>query len=268
MSTAPRRFWQEMTTAEFARLDHARVIALLPVGAIEQHGPHLPVAVDACINAGIVARALELLPGDLPVTVLPMLPVGKSDEHLAFPGTLTLSAETLVRLWTEVGLSVARAGVRKLVLFNSHGGQPQVMEIVARDLRVRLGMVVVAYSWYAAGLPQGLFPEDEVRHGIHAGAIETSMMLHLRPELVQMDQAANFAPLIREMADEGYRLLSPTGPARLAWQAQDLHPSGAAGDARNADAERGRALVDHAARALVDLLREVDRFPPDRLRPA
>ena len=150
MTTAPRRFWQEMTTAEFARLDATRVIALLPVGAIEQHGPHLPVVVDACINAGIVARALELLPADLPVTVLPMLPVGKSDEHLAFPGTLSLSAETLARLWTEVGLSVARAGVRKLVLFNSHGGQPQVMEIVARDLRVRLGMVVVAYSWGAA----------------------------------------------------------------------------------------------------------------------
>jgi len=158
MTTAPRRLWQDMTSAEFARLDGARVIALLPVGAIEQHGPHLPVAVDACINAGILARALELLPPDLPVSVLPMLPVGKSDEHLAFPGTLTLSAETLARLWTEVGQSVARAVVRKLVLFNSHGGQPQVMEIVARDLRVRLGMLAVAYSWYAAGVPPGLYP--------------------------------------------------------------------------------------------------------------
>ena len=265
MTTLPRRFWQDMTTREFTALESARVIALLPVGAIEQHGPHLPVAVDACINAGIVARALELLPADLPVTVLPMLPVGKSDEHLAFPGTLTLAAETLARLWTEIGESVARAGVRKLVLFNSHGGQPQVMEIVARDLRVRLGMIVVAYSWYAAGVPAGLFPDDEVRHGIHAGAIATSMMLHLRPDLVQMDQAADFAPLTRQMVADGYRLLSPTGPATLAWQAQDLHPSGAAGDARDADAERGRALLDHAARALVDLLREVDRFPSDGL---
>jgi creatinine amidohydrolase len=265
-TTLPRRFWQEMTTREFRALDAARVIALLPVGAIEQHGPHLPLAVDACINAGIVARALELLPADLPVSVLPMLPVGKSDEHLAFPGTLTLAAETLARVWTEIGESVARAGVRKLVLFNSHGGQPQVMEIVARDLRVRLGMVVVAYSWYLAGVPAGLFPDQEVRDGIHAGAIETSIMLHLRPDLVQMEHAADFAPLMRQMAGEGYRLLSPTGPARLGWQAQDLHPAGAAGDARAADAERGRAVVDHAARALVDLLREVDRFPPERLR--
>ncbi len=192
MAALPRRFWQDMTTVEFGALDAARVIALLPVGAIEQHGPHLPVATDACINHGILARALELLPDGVPVSALPMLPVGKSDEHLAFPGTLTLSAETLARLWTEIGESVARAGFRKLVLFNSHGGQPQVMEIVARDLRVRLGMLVVAYSWYAAGIPEGLFAADEVQDGIHAGAIETSIMLHLRPDLVQMDLAAEF----------------------------------------------------------------------------
>ena len=196
-----------------------------------------------------------------------MLPVGKSDEHLAFPGTLTLTAETLGRLWTEVGQSVARAGVRKLVLFNSHGGQPQVMEIVARDLRVRLGMLVVAYSWYAAGIPPGLFAADEVRDGIHAGAIETSIMLHLRPDLVQMDRAANFIPLMRTLRADGYRLLSPTGPGKLAWQAQDLHPSGACGDATDADAERGRQLVEHAAKALADLLLELDRFTLDRLRP-
>ncbi len=265
MAALPRRFWQDMTTVEFGALESARVIALLPVGAIEQHGPHLPVATDACINQGIVARALELLPAGLPVTVLPMLPVGKSDEHLAFPGTLTLTAETLARVWTEIGQSVARAGIRKLVLFNSHGGQPQVMEIVARDLRVRLGMLVVACSWYAAGIPPGLFSPEEVQDGIHAGAIETSMMLHLRPDLVQMNRAANFVPLMRTMRAEGYLLLSPTGPGKLAWQAQDLHPSGACGDARDADAERGRQLVEHAARALADLLLELDRFTPDRL---
>jgi creatinine amidohydrolase len=263
----PRRFWQDMSSEEFARLDAARVIALLPVGAIEQHGPHLPVCVDACINQGILGQALELAPEDLPVAVLPMMPVGKSTEHLAFPGTLTLSAETLARLWTEIGESVARAGVRKLVLFNSHGGQPQVMDIVARDLRVRLGMMVVAYSWYAAGIPPGLFPEAEVRHGIHAGAIETSMMLCLRPDLVRMEEARDFTPLMSEMA-QGYARLSPIGPGRLGWMAQDLHPSGACGDARNADPERGRQLVEHAARALLELLLEVDRFPLEKLRPA
>ena len=156
MSNKPRRGWQDMNTEEFGGPDAERWIAVLPVGAIEQHGPHLPLCVDACINQGILARALELLPEQVPVTVLPPIPVGKSNEHIAFPGTLTLSADTLIRLWTELGEAVARAGVRKLVLFNSHGGQPQVMDIVARDLRVRLGMLAVAYSWDAAGVPPGL----------------------------------------------------------------------------------------------------------------
>jgi creatinine amidohydrolase len=262
----PRRYWQDMTTEEFARLDALRVIAVLPVGAIEQHGPHLPVSTDACINQGVLACTLEQMPDDLPVTVLPMLPVGKSNEHLAFPGTLTLSAETLIRVWTEICESVARAGVRKLVLFNSHGGQPQVMDIVARDLRVRLGMMVVAYSWYAGGLPDGLFGEAEVRHGIHAGAIETSIMLHLRPDLVQMDRAANFSSLMGELEPD-YRHLSPVGAGRLAWMAQDLHPSGACGDAADADAVRGRALVEHAAQDLLALLHEIDRYSLERLRP-
>ena len=265
MASAPRRLWQDMTTVEFGGADAKRWIAVLPVGAIEQHGPHLPLCVDACINEGILARALELLPAQLPVTVLPPMPVGKSDEHSAFPGTLTLSAKTLIRLWTELGEAVARAGVRKLVLFNSHGGQPQVMDIVARDLRVRLGMLVVAYSWYAAGVPSGLFPEHEVRYGIHGGAIETSIMLHLRPDLVHMERAANFSPLMADMAGH-YRLLSPIGAGKLAWQAQDLHPSGACGDATNADAERGAQVVEHAAQGLAALLEEVDRYPLANLR--
>ncbi|MEM7021277.1 MAG: creatininase family protein [Pseudomonadota bacterium] len=263
--TMPRRRWQDMTTKDFGQLDLERVIAVLPVGAIEQHGPHLPVSTDACINQGVIDRALEEMPDDLPVTVLPMLPIGKSNEHLAFPGTLTLSAETLIRVWTEVGECVARAGIRKLVLFNSHGGQPQIMDIVARDLRVRLDMMVVAYSWYGSGLPEGLFTTDETRHGIHAGAIETSMMLHLEPEQVQFERAANFVPLMTELAPD-YRQLSPTGVGRLAWMAHDLHPSGACGDATNADAERGRVLVEHAAQNLIALLQEIDRYPLSRIR--
>src|SRR5262245_11808051 len=128
MTTLPRRQWRDMTTKEFAALDAERVIAVLPVGSIEQHGPHLPVGVDSLINEAILARTLELIPADLPVTALPMTMVGKSDEHLAFPGTLTLSAETLTRVWSEIGEGVARAGVRKLVIFNSHGGQPQLVD--------------------------------------------------------------------------------------------------------------------------------------------
>jgi len=117
-----------------------RIVAILPVAAIEQHGPHLPLGVDAIINEGIVRAAMPLMPDS--VLVLPTMEIGKSNEHQAFPGTLTLSAETLIRLWTEIGDSVARAGVRKLLIFNSHGGQTGLPEVVATDLRARLGMIV------------------------------------------------------------------------------------------------------------------------------
>jgi creatinine amidohydrolase len=248
-----------MTTAEFSALP-PDTVAVLPVAAIEQHGPHLPVYVDACLNEGVVARAIELLPSDLPVTFLPMQSIGKSDEHLAFPGTLSLSAGTLTKVWTEIGEGVNRAGIRKLVLFNSHGGQPQIMEIVARDLRVRLEMFVVCASSYAFGSPPGAFASEELRHGIHGGATETSMMLALRPDLVQMDKAANFVPLSVALAKD-YRYLTPEGQIGFGWQTQDLHPAGACGNALDADAERGRRCVEHAAQALVALLAEVHRYP-------
>jgi creatinine amidohydrolase len=264
----PRRFWQDMTTAEFAALDHARVIALLPVAAIEQHGPHLPVAVDATINHGVLARAVELMPADLPVTILPALPIGKSDEHGAFPGTLSLSAETVIRLWSEVGDSVARAGIRKLVLFNSHGGQPQILDVVAGGLRARHGMLAVAVNYYRLLDAQGMFPPEELQHGIHAGAVETSIMLHLAPDLVRRDLAAKSPSLSQEMMRD-FRHLSPIGRAApFAWQTQDLNPTGVCGDPTLADAEHGRRLVEQAAVKLVEILAEVDRFPLDRLRAA
>jgi creatinine amidohydrolase len=207
---------------------------------------------------------VELLPDNLPVTILPMIPVGKSNEHSAFPGTLTLSAETLARVWTEIGESVNRAGVRKLVLFNSHGGQPQVMEIVARDLRVRLDMFVVVVNQYSL-FPTDLFPENEARYGIHGGSGETSLMLHLRPDLVDMSQAQDFAPLAAELADD-FEYLGPTGPIPFAWQAQDLNPAGAVGNALDADATRGAQMIETAATRFVSVLSEVDRYPLSYLR--
>jgi len=268
MAWLPTPLWVEMTTADFAALDLERTIAVLPVAAVEQHGPHLPVWVDACINEGIVAEVLRRLPADLPVTFLPMMPVGKSNEHMGFPGTLTLSAETLIRLWTELGESVARAGIRRLVILNSHGGQPQIMDIVARDLRVRLGMFVVTLSYWGLGRAPGLFPESELRHGIHGGSGETSVMLYLRPDLVRDAERRNFVPVSVEMESE-YAHLRPEGSGiGFGWQTQDLHPAGACGNALDADAARGRIIVEYAASRFIDLLREVERFPLSRLKPA
>jgi creatinine amidohydrolase len=258
----PRRYWQDMTTEEFAGLDVDRVIAVLPIASIEQHGPHLPVCTDACANQAVMRRTLELLPDELPVTVLPMMPIGKATEHSAFPGTLTLETDTVRRLWTEIAESVHRAGVRKLVLFNSHGGNQRIMRVVARDLRARLDMLVVTTS-LSSNTPTKLFPEDERKYGIHGGSVETSRMLYLRPELVDMSKAENFRSLKADLASD-FQLL--TGTARFAWQAQDLNPAGVVGNALDADAGRGAQLIEHAAAQLVAVLVEVDRFPLSHLR--
>ena len=260
MTELPRRYWSEMTSLEFSRLDSEKTIALMPVGAIEQHGPHLPVVVDTCLLEGILDRAVEIMPAELPVTILPTLAIGKSNEHSRYPGTLTLSAETLMRLWLEVGACVAAAGIRKLVLYNSHGGQVSLLDVVGRELRVQHNMLVVTTSWFALGFPQELFDAAENKHGIHGGAIETSMMLQLAPELVQMQEAANFPSAAAALAETS-RWLSIGPGGKLAWQTQDLNPQGACGDARVADAAKGKILIDRAAQGLIELLQDVDRLP-------
>jgi creatinine amidohydrolase len=257
-------WWWDLTTRDFADLDAERVVAILPVGAVEQHGPHLPVRVDAAINAGIMARAVELMPADCPALVLPMMPVGKSDEHLAFPGTLTLSHETLGRVWYELGESVHRVGIRKILFLNSHGGQPQLLEIVCRDLRVKLGMFAVSAMWPRLIDMDALYDAAENRHGIHGGQSETSVMLHLHPDLVEMDRAENFVPLSVQIERES-EILSPEGGARFGWQAQDLHPKGACGDASRATAELGKMTVDRAAARLLVLIDEIVRYPLSRI---
>lgn len=266
MAAKLRRLWADNTTNDFESLDPETTVAVLQVAAIEQHGPHLPVSVDATVNEGVIAATLPLIPDTLPIVFLPMMPIGKSNEHQAYPGTLTFSAETLMRVWTEIGESVARAGVRKLILLNSHGGNPQVMDIVARDLRVRLGMFVVAAGLGSVGTPQGLFSEEEKKHGIHGGASETSLMLHLRPDLVRTDKIDDFRPVTFEL-ETAYKHLRAEGRGvGFGWQTQDLHMSGALGDARDSDAERGRLIVESLAPGLVELFAEVSRYPLSALR--
>jgi len=261
------RFWADLTTRDFAQLRTGgtieEVVAVLPVAAIEQHGPHLPLSVDTDLVEGIVAAALPELPEDLPVLFLPTQQVGRSIEHIRFPGTLTLSAETIIRLWTEIGESVARAGVRKLVLFNSHGGQVSVMDIVARDLRSRSELMVFSVNWFNLPLGEavdGLFTQEENRFGIHAGDVETSMMLALRPQSVDMEQAREFRSTSQDRAEQ-FDILGNGRSAKLGWQMQDYNPMGAAGDATLATADKGRAVVEAAGRQLALLLREVAQVP-------
>ena len=195
--------------------------------------------------------------------MLPTQTVGKSNEHVAFPGTLTLRAETAIRAWTEIGDSLDRAGVRKLIFLNSHGGNVPIIDIVARDLRVRHGMVAVNCAWHRLGLPPGLFSDVDLRHGIHAGDLETSLVLALRPDLVNMNEAAMFFPR-GEAMEKRFRHLRATQPIGFGWMTEDLHPSGALGEAALATAEKGEASLAHGARAFVDLLRDVDAFELDQ----
>ncbi len=259
-----RRYWSEVSTTDFTGLDTARTVAVLPVSAVEQHGPHLPLSVDVCINEGVLDAALALLPEDAPVLVLPPQTVGKSEEHIRFPGTLTVPADVLVRHWNEIGDGVARTGVRKILFFNSHGGNPPVMDIVSRDLRIRHGMLAAMANWYDLVPLSKWFGADELKDGIHGGEIETSVMLHLRPDLVDMTAASNFVSATVALREE-FDLLSPIGRPSFAWETQDLNPAGAVGNAAAADAERGAAVVDAAANGLAKLLREMLRADPERL---
>jgi creatinine amidohydrolase len=268
---APARYWSDLSTADFAALALDRVIAVLPVAATEQHGPHLPLSVDTDIVNGVVHAATRHLPHDLPALFLPTQAVGFSTEHARFAGTLSLKAETLMRVWTELGECVAASGVKKLVLFNAHGGQVGAMDLVARDLRARLGMLVYSVNWFnlplldqEGGDVNARFSAEEHRFGIHAGEIETSLMLALKPERVRMSQAEYFRSASQARAAD-FPILGNGRSAKLGWQMQDYNANGAVGNAAAATAENGHAVLDAAGRALAQLLGEIDRLPPDTL---
>ena len=252
--------WLALTTEEFT----SEAIAVLPVAAVEQHGPHLPVGVDTFIAEAYLARVRALIPASSNVVFLPVQAVGASDEHRAFRGTLTLSPQTALRAFIEIGESVHRAGLRKLVIINSHGGNITLIDLAARQLRVRHAMLAVHASWGRFGYPEGLFGAAERTHGIHGGDIETSIMLAARPDLVRREKVADFRPVTYAM-ERDYAYLRADYPAGFGWMTQDLHGSGAVGDASAATAEKGEAVLEHGARAFIALLDDVARFDPGQL---
>jgi creatinine amidohydrolase len=261
-SVLPPRDWTGIHWPEIAGAEPMRWIAVLPLAATEQHGPHLPLGTDVMIAEAYLNRVRELLPENIPATFLPIQSIGISTEHVDYPGTLTLPAEVALKSWMALGESVARAGLKKLVMVTSHGGNSAAMMLVAQQLRAQYGLLAVTTAWSRFGAPEGLFSADEMRHGIHGGAVETSIMLARYSEHVRVDAIADFRSNAIAM-EKDYRWLSPQRPAAFAWQAQDLHPSGAVGDATMASAEKGERLIEHGARAFCELLADVEKFDPE-----
>jgi creatinine amidohydrolase len=261
----PKPFWQDMTTEDFKSAGREDWIAVLPVAAIEQHGPHLPLSTDTTLAEGQIQRVIELIPKHLPVTFLPVQTIGKSDEHIDYPGTLTLSWDTITKCWIEIGESVARAGIRKLVIINSHGGNVPVIDIVSRELRIRHDMFVLGTNWLRFGQPEGLFPDDEFTYGIHGGDIETSLMLAMRPDLVRVELSQDFSSEQQRFLKE-FKYLRGHGKAQFGWKAQDLNPHGTQGNASAATVEKGRQSLNHAAQAFIELLEDVQSYDLHRLK--
>jgi creatinine amidohydrolase len=253
-------YWQELTTRDFSACDVEKTIAILPVAAIEQHGPHLPLATDALINAGIVRATLPQVPKEVTALVLPPFDYGTSSEHEDFAGTLAIEPELLLNVWLDIVHDVARTGIRKVVILNSHGGQKSLVDLAALKIRIAHDMFAVRCSYFSFGAPAGLFASEEWAHGLHGGETETSLMLHLHPELVRVDRLRDFDSIAATLAQKN-KWLGAEKPIGFGWKAQDLNPAGVAGNAARANAERGATYLAHIATSLAELLNEVAATP-------
>ena len=247
--------WATRRAPEFDAINPETAIAILPTAAIEQHGPHLPVGTDTLIMEGMLKQFRETCPDDLDPWILPIQTVGKSNEHLWAKGTLTLAAATALSAWTEIGLSVARAGFKKIVIVNSHGGNLDLISILSRELRVEAGMLAIKCQWGSFGHPDGMYSEHETAFGIHGGDVETSLMRSFAPHTVDMSKATNF------VSSAETDLVSPIGSISRGWIAADLNPDGTVGDASQATAAKGMMTAQHQVAGFIELLRQVKEMP-------
>lgn len=258
-------YWAQLTTTDFSALAGKNAIAVLPVAAIEQHGPHLPLGTDSHIAEGFLAdaaEALEDLGSKAPkIICLPMQTIGHSPEHTDFAGTLSARAETFIDLWVQIGASVARAGVKKLLIINSHGGNSPLLDIVARRLRMEHGLFVVATHWLKLADLSGMINADELKYGVHGGMVETSLMLSIVPHLVRMNEAKAF-PSSQQNLTEHCSQLRHYGPVLTGWMAQDLNPAGVVGNPQLASAELGIEIRKLVQKGFMELVGEIHNTPP------
>ncbi|WNL41640.1 creatininase family protein [Halomonas sp. PAMB 3264] len=253
--TPAQRFLPYLSWTDIAALeDKENTVIVLPVGAIEQHGPHMPCGVDAIIAAGVVGKAMEKLSSNVPAYALAPITYGKSDEHLHFPGTMTLTGELFLHTIQEIGESVYRAGFRKLILINAHGGQPQPLEMAARELRLRHGdfMIIPRSAWSVAH-DTSFMSQEERQLAMHAGHGETAIMMQLAPDTLHMERAKACMP-----DPFPCPTLSSTRPA-AAWVARDFGPTGVIGDPTHATQEQGAKLLDELSSQWAQAITEVHK---------
>ena len=258
--------WQSLTTTDVRHLASQDPVIVLPVAAIEQHGPHLPLSTDVDIALGLIDSAGGHLPAGLPLAVLPPQLIGTSHEHIRFDGTLSLGPSELCEVIVALGASVARSGIRRLVVCNTHGGNLRAIDAAAVTLRDRLAQLVIKVSYFLAAPPDDVdLPEAEWRHGLHGGAVETAMMLHLCQTRVRTKEIRSTRSLGEEL-ETSMRRVGPESPgASFAWLAGDLSATGVTGNAKLATADLGSRLVEHYSQLLADAIQDARDFPLERL---
>ena len=252
------RFLPYLTSPDIAALPKQQAAVVLAVGSVEQHGPHLPCITDSLVGQTLLGRALERLPDSVQVWVVPSLVYGKSNEHRGFAGTLTLSAETLAAIIRDLAHSLARAGFRRLVLLNSHGGNPPVLDAIARDVHEETGMLLFSIMISRMGQKSPVSDPQEAAWGIHAGDDETSWVLALAPELVHMDRTTDLGDYPR--MPDGIQHLALRGPVGFSWLTADLAKHGVLGNPRLATADKGAAYVEATVEKLAGVLAEIASF--------
>jgi creatinine amidohydrolase/Fe(II)-dependent formamide hydrolase-like protein len=249
----PDRFsLARLTTREIAALDGDQVLVVLPIGAVEQHGPHLPVLTDAMIVEAVLTRALESRPDDGRVWTLPVQAYGKSNEHSGFAGTVGLRGETLAATLKDLARGVHASGLRRLMFLNAHGGNPEIVDYVARDLREELGILCFTAHPFRFGLSVDIISSVEGGYGIHGGESETSLMLAIAPELVRAEHYTPELPPVRAFM----KRFTLKGPASFGWLTRDLSRSGTIGDPRAASAGKGEAILAAEATLVGELIEE------------
>ena len=257
--------WQDFTSPALERHIADTTLVVGALGAIEQHGPHLPLDTDSVIAEALLEAALERLDPSLDVVLLPPMAIGASDEHKSFAGTLGFDAATATRMLETIGEDVARAGGRRVLWVNGHGGNRAVMDIAGLALRRRFGMLAVKCTYTRLGSPPG-GDVAELARGFHGGWLETALMLHLAPGRVKIDHLADFRA--SGIDGSGTALLGPEGPASFAWLSEDLNSEGVIGNAAAATADQGARLVEFYAEKIARVLSEAAALDIEAFTPA